>query len=126
MTICPTPICSTTCWGDEIVKSSDPNHTRANEVMEGREKRIFDAVADYRAGKDVDLTKFFGGVHGEFIVDVAMSLAFDLRKRYLVMVENNGAVENLPSDAMVEVPAYITDRGPEPCVWARFPPSTRV
>ena len=100
--------------GDEIVKSSDPNHTRANEVMEGREKRIFDAVADYRAGKDVDLTKFFGGVHGEFIVDVAMSLAFDLRKRYLVMVENNGAVENLPSDAMVEVPAYIPDRGPEP------------
>lgn len=100
--------------GDEVVKSSDPNHTRANEVMEGREKRIFDAVADYRAGKDVDLTKFFGGVHGEFIVDVAMSLAFDLRKRYLVMVENNGAVENLPSDAMVEIPAYITDRGPEP------------
>ena len=44
--------------GDEVVKSSDPNHTRANEVMEGREKRIFDAVADYRAGKDVDLTKF--------------------------------------------------------------------
>ena len=43
-----------------------------------------------------------------------MSLAFDLRKRYLVMVENNGAVENLPSDAMVEIPAYITDRGPEP------------
>ena len=82
--------------------------------MEGREKRIFDAAVDYRAGKDVDLTKFFGGVHSEFIVDVAMSLAFDLRKRYLVMVENNGAVENLPSDAMAEVPAYITDHGPEP------------
>lgn len=94
--------------GDEVVQSSDPHHTRANEVMEGREKRIFDAVADYRAGKEVDLTKFFGGVHGEFIVDVAMSLAFDLRQRHLVMVEN------LPEDAMVEIPAYITDRGPEP------------
>lgn len=100
--------------GDEVVESSNPNHTRANEVMEGREKRIFDAVADYRAGKEVDLTKFFGGVHGEFIVDVAMSLAFDLRKRYLVMVENRGAIENLPDDAMVEIPAYITDRGAEP------------
>ena len=100
--------------GDEVVKSGDPNNTRVNEVMEGREKRIFDAAVDYRAGKDVDLTKFFGGVHSEFIVDVAMSLAFDLRKRYLVMVENNGAVENLPSDAMAEVPAYITDHGPEP------------
>ena len=30
----------------------------------------------------------FGGVHGEFIVDVAMSLAFDLRKRYLVISYN--------------------------------------
>ena len=77
--------------GDEVVKSGDPNNTRVNEVMEGREKRIFDAAVDYRAGKDVDL-----------------------RKRYLVMVENNGAVENLPSDAMAEVPAYITDHGPEP------------
>ena len=83
------------------LKAATPNHTRANEVMEGREKD-FDAVADYRAGKEVDLTKFFGGVHGEFIVDVAMSLAFDLRKRYLVMVENRGAIENLPDDAMVE------------------------
>lgn len=64
--------------GDEVVKSGDPNNTRVNEVMEGREKRIFDAAVDYRAGKDVDLTKFFGGVHSEFIVDVAMSLAFDL------------------------------------------------
>ena len=100
--------------GDEVVESSNPEHTRANEVMEGREKRIFDAVKDYREGKEVDLTKFFGGVHGAFIVDVAMSLAFDLRKRYLVMVENNGAVSNLPDDAMVEIPAYITDRGPEP------------
>lgn len=100
--------------GDEVVKSGEPNNTRVNEVMEGLEKRIFDAVVDYRAGKGVDLTKFFGGVHGEFIVDVATSLAFDLRKRYLVMVENNDAVENLPSDAMAEVPAYITDRGPEP------------
>lgn len=70
--------------GDEVVKSGESNNTRVNEVMEGREKRIFDAVVDYRAGKDVDLTKFFGGVHGEFIVDVATSLAFDLRKRYLV------------------------------------------
>lgn len=30
------------------------------------------------------------------------------------MVENRGAIENLPDDAMVEIPAYITDRGAEP------------
>jgi maltose-6'-phosphate glucosidase len=31
-----------------------------------------------------------------------------------VIVENKGAIANLPYDAMVEVPAYITANGPEP------------
>ncbi|MER1979355.1 6-phospho-alpha-glucosidase, partial [Pseudocitrobacter faecalis] len=30
-----------------------------------------------------------------------------------VMVENRGAITNLPYDAMVEIPAYITSEGPE-------------
>jgi 6-phospho-beta-glucosidase/maltose-6'-phosphate glucosidase len=99
--------------GDEVVGHSDKNHTRANEVMEGREKKIFDSVDQYSATGEIDLTQFFTGVHGEFIVEVAMSLAFDQRKRHLVMVENNGAIKNLPDDAMVEIPAYITKDGPE-------------
>ncbi|WP_195263483.1 6-phospho-alpha-glucosidase [Clostridium sp. 1001275B_160808_H3] len=99
--------------GDEVVGHSDKNRTRANEVMEGREKKIFDSVDKYTATGEIDLSQFFTGVHGEFIVEVAMSLAFDLRKRHLVMVENNGAIKNLPDDAMVEIPAYITKDGPE-------------
>ena len=100
--------------GDQIVKDSDKNHTRANEVMEGREKRIFQAVDAYMETGEIDMTPFFTGVHGEFIVEVAMSLAFNLRKRHLVMVMNNGAIKNLPDDAMVEIPCYITSEGPEP------------
>ncbi|MBZ9623345.1 6-phospho-alpha-glucosidase [Clostridium sp. FP2] len=100
--------------GDKIVEESDKNHTRANEVMEGREKKIFAAVDNYNITGEIDLTQFFTGVHGEFIVEVAMSLAYDLRKRHLVMVENKGAIKNLPDDAMVEIPAYITKDGPEP------------
>ena len=56
--------------GDRIVKEADKNHTRANEVMEGREKKIFDAVDQYNATGQIDLTQFFTGVHGEFIVEV--------------------------------------------------------
>ena len=100
--------------GDQIVKDSDKNHTRANEVMEGREKRIFQAVDTYMETGEIDMAPFFTGVHGEFIVEVAMSLAFNLRKRHLVMVMNNGAIRNLPDDAMVEIPCYITSEGPEP------------
>ncbi|HBE85007.1 MAG TPA: 6-phospho-alpha-glucosidase, partial [Lachnoclostridium sp.] len=99
--------------GDEIVKHSDQNYTRANEVMDGREKRIFQAAEQYESTGEIDMTPFFTGVHGEFIVEVAMSLAFNLKKRHLVMVMNNGAVKNLPDDAMVEIPCYITNEGPE-------------
>ena len=31
----------------EFVEHSDPNHTRANEVMESREKNLFDAIDEY-------------------------------------------------------------------------------
>lgn len=100
--------------GDEIVKDSNPEYTRANEVMDGREKRIFEAVDEYEQTGKMDLAPFFTGVHGEFIVEVAMSLAFNLRKRHIVIIENNGAIRNVPDDAMVEVPGYITSEGPEP------------
>ncbi len=81
--------------------------------MDGREKKLFAAAEEYkRTGILPDA--FHVGVHGAFIVDVACSLAFDLRQRHLVIVENKGAIANLPYDAMVEVPAYITAAGPEP------------
>ncbi len=110
----PNPYLQYYLLGDSIVEHTNVEHTRANEVMEGREKRIFDAVDEYNRTGEVDLSSFYTGVHGQFIVDVAMSLAYNLRKRFLVMVENKGAVMNLPEDAMVEIPAYITSDGPEP------------
>lgn len=106
---------------DEIVKYSDPNNTRGSQVINGREKRLFEAVEAHERGEDVDLTQFFVGVHGEFIVDVLKSLANDLRSRHLVIVENNGAIANVPDDAMVEVPAYITSHGPEPIRQGEIP-----
>ncbi len=107
--------------GDQIVREADKNHTRANEVMEGREKQIFDAADAYERTGEIDMTPFFTGVHGEFIVEVAMSLAFNLRQRHLVMVPNCGAVKNVPDDAMLEIPAYITNEGPEPVRMGQIP-----
>lgn len=53
--------------GDEIVKSGEPNNTRVNEAMEGREKRIFDAVVDYRAGKQAPV-RGLGTPNGGIVV----------------------------------------------------------
>jgi maltose-6'-phosphate glucosidase len=109
----PNPYLQYYLMPNQIVEHQNPDYTRANEVMNGREKKLFAAAEEYkRTGILSDA--FHVGVHGEFIVDVARSLAFNLRQRHLVMVENRGAITNLPYDAVVEVPAYITSEGPEP------------
>ncbi len=92
---------------DEIVEQSNPERTRANEVMEGREKKMFEAIEQIKASDGNVEGKFHVGVHGEFIADVAMSMAYDLRQKWLVIIPNNGLIKGLPDDAMVEVPALL-------------------
>lgn len=98
---------------DYIVENSNKEYTRANEVMAGREKSLFETVSKFEETGILD-DAFHVGVHGIFIVDVTVSIAQNLAKRYLVMVENNGTIPNLPADAMIEVPALITNKGPVP------------
>lgn len=93
----------------------DPNYTRANEVMNGREKKVFEecrrVVADGTA-KGADVVK--NDAHGEMIVAIAEAIANNKNKHYIVMVENNGIIENLPKDAIVEVPCLLGNLGPIP------------
>ncbi|WP_430495286.1 6-phospho-alpha-glucosidase [Rossellomorea marisflavi] len=96
-----------------IVENSNKEYTRANEVMDGREKSLFETVRKYEETGVLE-DAFHVGVHGIFIVDVTVSLAQNLGERHLVMVENNGTIPNLPADAMIEVPASITSDGPVP------------
>lgn len=98
---------------DKVVGELNPERTRANEVMEGREKNLFAGVDKYLETGEMDKDTFYHGSHGNFIVDLAVSLANNKGDKFLVIVENKGAIENLPSDAMVEVPAFITADGPQ-------------
>lgn len=116
----PNPYLQYYLMPNQIVEHQNPNYTRANEVMDGREKKLFAAAVEYQK-TGILPDAFHVGVHGAFIVDVACSLAFDLRQRHLVIVENQGAIANLPDDAMVEVPAYITANGPEPVRMGKVP-----
>ncbi|GIN39945.1 6-phospho-alpha-glucosidase [Heyndrickxia oleronia] len=109
----PNPYLQYYFFPDYIVETSNKEYTRANEVMDGREKSLFETVKNYEE-TGVLADEFHVGVHGIFIVDVTVSLAKNLAKRYLVMVENNGTIPNLPANAMVEVPCLITSKGPVP------------
>lgn len=106
---------------DYVVKKSNPDYTRANEVMDGREKILFDAINLYKETGKYDTAAFKVGVHGSFIIDVAEALTKEARGRYLLIVENNGSIPNLPNDAMVEIPCYISERGIEPVRVGKIP-----
>lgn len=97
----------------EFVEHSNPDHTRANEVMESREKNLFDGIDRYLKTGEIDEKVFYAGSHGDWIADLAIALKNDTKRRFLVIEENRGAIPNLPYDAMVEVPAYVGKNGPE-------------
>ena len=108
-------------YGDDMVAHSDPNYTRANQVMDGREKRVFGEcarIAEVGTAKDTTLEI---GIHASFIVDLATALAFNTHERMLLIVENTGAIENFPDDAMVEIPCIVGKDGYEPLSIGKIP-----
>lgn len=108
-------------YPNRVVESADPNHTRANEVKEHREKNVFDEcqrIIENGTAKD---TSIKSGEHAEFIVQLAGALAFNRYERMLLIVENKGAINNIREDAMVEVPCLVSKRGVEPLVMGDVP-----
>ena len=106
---------------DYVVNHSNPNHTRANEVMEGREKFVFGeckAIAEKGTAKD---SKLHVDDHASYIVDLARAIAYNTKERMLLIVENDGALSNFDPTAMVEVPCLVGSNGPEKIVQGKIP-----
>ena len=59
---------------DYVVEHSDPNYTRANEVINGREKNVFGAARAITASGEFHGDEFSIDNHASFIVDLALSL----------------------------------------------------
>ncbi len=98
-----------------------PEYTRANEVMEGREKRVFDQAKKITAAGTAVDSGFEIDAHASFIVDLARAIAFNTHERMLLIVENKGAIANFPDHAMVEVPCIVGSSGPEALTQGEIP-----
>ena len=108
-------------YPDYVVAHSDPRHTRANEVMEGREKQVFDAARAIIAAGTAAGGEFEIDNHASFIVDLACAIAFNTKERMLCIVENKGAIANFDPTAMVEVPCLVGSSGPEAICQGEIP-----
>lgn len=98
----------------------NPNYTRANEVVNGRERRVFEecdrviAANSIKVSQTVELELNKKDAHGEMIVEIAEAILRDENRYYVVMVKNNGIISNLPNEAIVEVLCTLGADGAKP------------
>ncbi len=91
------------------------DYTRANEVMDGREKRVFSEcrhVIKVQTAKSSSIAK--NEAHSDMIVDLALAIINNTNESFIVIVPNDGIISNINSDAMVEVNALVGSNGPKP------------
>ena len=108
-------------YPDYVVEHSNKEYTRANEVMDGREKRVFGAAADIVAKQTAKDCGFSTDTHAAYIVDLACAIAFNTKERMLLIVPNDGAIINFDPTAMVEIPCIVGNEGAEPLKMGEIP-----
>ncbi|MGN1400956.1 MAG: 6-phospho-alpha-glucosidase [Bacillus sp. (in: firmicutes)] len=108
-------------YPDYVVEHSNPQYTRANEVMAGREKFVFQECMKVLQQKSTEGVGIHIDEHASYIVDLARAIAYNTHERMLMIVENKGAIENIDPTAMVEIPCIVGSTGPEPLSIGRIP-----
>lgn len=101
-----------------VVETSNPNYTRANEVMDGKEKRCYEMMEEV-----IKLGKLKGteyeikpgrGVHASYIVDLACAIINNTNEIFLIITKNKGVIPNVDENMMVEVACRVGVNGVEP------------
>lgn len=106
---------------DYVVKHSNREYTRANEVMDGREKFVFGECRKVIENQSTEGCELHIDEHASYIVDLARAIAYNTKERMLLIIENNGAIQNFDPTAMVEIPCIIGSNGPEPLLVGKIP-----
>ena len=106
---------------DYVVEHSNPEYTRANEVMDHREKIVFGACRDIIEKGTAKDCGFEADAHAEYIVDLACAIAKNTKEKMLLIVPNEGAIENFDRTAMVEIPCIVGSNGYERIVQGAIP-----
>lgn len=108
---------------EEIVAESDPGYTRADESRDSREKEVFEHCAKAVGKENMDgLVMLTNSVFGNLMVEVAESIAYDLNHEFIVMVKNEGIIENFDTQAIVEVAGTIGRDGAKGYPFGRIRP----
>ncbi|WP_323703807.1 6-phospho-alpha-glucosidase [Mammaliicoccus sp. Dog046] len=103
-------------YPNDLSQKESVNNTRARQVINGRETDVFndcDKIINQNNTHDVDIS---GDIHGTYMIRIAASLVHHLNERFIILTRNEGIIPNLPSNALVEVPALLGINGPQPFI----------
>lgn len=93
-------------------------------VAKRLEQELFELYRDETLVETPEILKSRGGSgYSEAACGLIYSLYSDQRDIQTVNVQNNGAIKNLPDEAVVEVNCVITSNGPIPLTTGELPPS---
>lgn len=110
---------------EEELEAFREHKTRA-ETVKRTEEELFELYKDPNLDhKPEQLSKRGGAHYSDAACEIICSIVNDKHTQMVVSTQNNGAVEDLPYDSIVEVTSIITRHGAEPLNWGKFDPSTR-
>jgi len=101
---------------DRVVEEySRPGHQTRGEVVKGIETELLRQYADPLLDEKPDLLKNRGGGGYSDVAIAAMEAIYHNRgDRQVVQVLNQGAVDDIPADAAMELPCIVDRLGPHP------------
>ena len=113
---------------DPILKGQmDGNYvSMAGFYMKHMEPRLFQGLEERQKQVSLNLQstrREGGGGHGDLAVRVISSMVNDAGETFVVNVKNQGAVSNLPEDAILELSGPVDRHGPHPFAVGALPNS---
>lgn len=110
---------------DKQIDEFKNGKVRAEQVKD-TEARLFELYKDENLDyKPEELSQRGGAFYSDAACEVIASILNDKRKLMVVSTQNNGSIEDLPFNCIVEVSAYITAHGAEPITWGKFDSAPR-
>lgn len=102
-------------FGNELAKKENPEYTRVDEAKNGREKKVYEICRKAEEqGTLENLPFLIGEIHGNMMVEIAESIAYDLNNEFVLMMKNEGIIKNLDRNMLVEVGAKLGKDGAAP------------
>jgi len=101
--------------GEVLREYSQPGHRTRGEVVKEIEAELLRQYGDPALSEKPELLKQRGGGgYSEVALAAMKAICHNTAERQIVQVLNQGAVDDLPADASVEIACVVDNKGPHP------------